>query len=57
MGSKAAKSTRGDVEDTIFKTYSVGVLTARDAWAYNFNRDALADNMQAMIEFYNSESI
>ena len=56
MGSKVAKSTRGNVEDTIFKTYSVGVLTARDAWAYNFNRDALTDNMQAMIEFYNSEA-
>ena len=56
IGSKVAKSTRGDIKDTIFKTYSVGVLTARDAWAYNFNRDALASNMQAMIEFYNSET-
>ena len=56
MGSKVAKSTRGDIKDAIFKTYSVGVLTARDAWAYNFNRDALASNMQAMIEFYNSET-
>ena len=56
MGSKVAKSARSDVKDAIFKTYSVGVLTARDAWAYNFNRDALADNMQAMIEFYNSEA-
>ena len=56
MGSKVAKSARSDVKDAIFKTYSVGVLTARDAWVYNFNRDALADNMQAMIEFYNSEA-
>ncbi|MDE0326531.1 MAG: N-6 DNA methylase, partial [Candidatus Poribacteria bacterium] len=56
MGSKVAKSTRGDVKDAIFKTYSLGVITARDAWAYNFNRDALAENMQAMIEFYNSEA-
>ena len=56
MGSKVAKSARSDVKDAIFKTYSVGVLTARDAWAYNFNRDALADNMQAMIEFYNSQA-
>ncbi len=56
MGSKVAKSALSDVKDAIFKTYSVGVLTARDAWAYNFNRDALADNMQAMIEFYNSEA-
>ena len=56
IGSKVAKSTRGDVKDAIFKTYSLGVVTARDAWAYNFNRDALAENMQAMIEFYNSET-
>ena len=56
MGSKVAKSARSDVKDAIFKTYSVGVLTARDAWAYNFNRDALANNMQAMIEFYKSEA-
>ena len=55
MGSKSAKATRGIAEDAFFKTYSVGVLTARDAWAYNFNRDALAENMQAMMEFYNSE--
>ncbi len=55
MGSKFAKATRGVVEDAFFKTYSVGVLTARDAWTYNFNRDALAENMQAMMEFYNSE--
>ena len=56
MGRKSAKATRGDVEDALFKTYSVGVLTARDAWAYNFSRDALAHNMQEMIEFYNSEA-
>ena len=55
MGSKSVKATRGVAEDAFFKTYSVGVLTARDAWAYNFNRDALAENMQAMMAFYNSE--
>ncbi|MDE0686691.1 MAG: N-6 DNA methylase [Candidatus Poribacteria bacterium] len=55
MGSKNTKASKGAVEGTLFKTYSVGVLTARDAWAYNFNRDALAENMQAMIEFYNLE--
>ena len=55
MGSKNIKASKGDVEGTLFKTYSLGVITARDAWAYNFNRDVLAENMQAMIEFYNSE--
>ena len=55
IGNKKAKAIQGDVEDTLFKTYSVGVLTARDAWVYNANQDALAENMQTMIEFYNSE--
>ena len=53
IGSKAAKS--GKSEDVVFKTYSNGVQTNRDAWVRNFNQDALAENMQAMIEFYNSE--
>ena len=56
MGSKHTKASKGDVKGTLFKTYSLGVITARDAWVYNFNQDALADNMQAMIGFYNSET-
>ena len=55
IGSKAAKASKGDVEGTLFKTYSLGVSTNRDAWVYNFNRNVLTENMQAMIEFYNSE--
>ncbi len=55
IGSKMAKAGKGDVEGTLFKTYSLGVSTSRDAWVYNFNRNALTENMQAMIEFYNSE--
>ena len=56
MGSKAAKASKEDVEGTLFKTYSLGVVTARDAWAYNFNPNTLTQNMQAMMEFYNSEA-
>ena len=54
IGSKEAKS--GKLEEVIFRTYSNGVQTNRDAWVRNFNRDALAGNVQAMIEFYNSEA-
>ena len=54
IGSKAAKS--GKSKGTIFRTYSNGVQTNRDAWVRNFNRDTLAENMQAMIDFYNSET-
>ena len=39
----------------IFKIYSNGAKTNRDAWAYNFNRNALAENMGRMIETYNEQ--
>lgn len=39
----------------IFANYSQGVLTARDAWCYNYSRDVVADNMRRMIVEYNSE--
>jgi predicted helicase len=39
----------------IFETYSLGVVTNRDAWAYNFSRQRLADNMGRMIDFYNMQ--
>ena len=55
MGTKETKATKGKVADVIFKTYSSGVKTNRDAWAYNFNRDALAENMRGMIETYNEQ--
>ena len=55
MGSREAKSTKGEVDDVIFKIYSGGVGTSRDAWAYNFNRNALTENMSKMISFYNEQ--
>ena len=48
MGTKEAK-------DVIFQTYSNGVKTNRDAWAYNFNRDTLTENMNKMIETFNAD--
>ena len=56
MGTKAAKATKGDVNGTIFNTFSLGVITARDAWAYHFNEAELRENMTRMIEFYNAET-
>ena len=55
MGTKKAKAQKGAATDVIFKTYSAGVKTNRDAWAYNFNRTALTDNIQRMSEIYNTE--
>ena len=42
-------------DDVIFKLYSLGVSTNRDAWAINFNRDALKKNMERMIDFFNEQ--
>ena len=55
MGSQEAKALKGEAEEVIFKTYSLGVSTNRDAWAYNFNQNALAENMEQMIDFYNEQ--
>ena len=53
MGTKAAKA--GKSEKVIFRNYSNGVQTNRDAWVYNFNRDALRKNLTSMMEFYNMQ--
>ena len=55
MGTKDAKGKSGKAVDVIFKTYSLGVSTNRDAWARNFNRKVLSDNMKRMIELYNEQ--
>ena len=55
MGTKQAKTRKGEAADVIFQIYSNGVKTNRDVWAYNFNRNALAENMNRMIETYNAE--
>ncbi|KAB2928072.1 MAG: DEAD/DEAH box helicase [Candidatus Contendobacter sp.] len=55
MGGKEEKSAKSVVEGVIFKIFSNGIKTNRDVWTYNFNRDALAANVQRTIEFYNEQ--
>ncbi len=51
-----ALGDKGDKDAaTIFEMYSIGVLTGRDDWAYNFSRAALEANMRRMIDNYNTE--
>ena len=54
IGSKSAKRTKGQAEGVIFHLFSLGVSTNRDAWAYNFNPNALTENMQRLINTYNA---
>ena len=50
MGSKAAKA--GKEDEAIFKLYSRGLATSRDAYIYNFSHDACAANARAMVGDY-----
>ena len=48
--AKAGRQSR-----TIFRTYSRGVATSRDAWAYNSSADKLASNMKSHINYCNKQ--
>ena len=50
LGSKEAKA--GKTEDTIFKLFSNGYKTGKDAYLYNFSRNACARNARLMTEEY-----
>ena len=55
MGSKETKGSNGLSTDTIFKTYSVGVLTARDQIVYDFDQRRLVTRIEQFTEDYNAE--
>ena len=50
MGSKDARAGRTD--DTIFRLYSRGLATGKDAYIYNFSRDVCAENARRMTQDY-----
>ena len=50
-----AKATKGSSPQGFFTTYTGGIKTNRDAWAYNFDANALKINMANMIDFYNGQ--
>ena len=47
----------GDKKDynVVFPLYSLGVVTSRDAWMYNFSYSNLNHNVRSAIDFYNSQ--
>ena len=50
LGTKEAKA--GKADDAIFKLYSNGYKTGKDAYIYNFSRDVCAENAQRMTGDY-----
>ena len=55
LGSREAKAGKDEAVDVVFKAYSRGISTGRDAWAYNFSRNVLIKNMSRTIETYNEQ--
>jgi predicted helicase len=52
LGTKLGKHMDVGGEGVIFKNYSLGVATNRDAWAYSFNLPVLMSRMSASVEAY-----
>ena len=50
LGSEETRAGRAD--DAIFKLYSLGMATNRDAYIYNFSRDTCAENALQMTQEY-----
>ena len=42
----------GEIDDSIFKSYSLGLATNRDAYIYNFSRSTCSENAKLMTECY-----
>lgn len=53
--TKAAKTSR-DVK-AIFRKFSLGVVTARDEWVYDFDVDCVESKVRFLIDEYNSERL
>ena len=43
--------------DPVVDLYSLGIITARDAWAYNFSKPAMLANMRRTVDFYTQQSV
>ncbi len=47
------RNAKGQESNAVFRTFSSGVSTQRDAWSYNYSPQRLEDNMRRMIDNYN----
>ena len=54
LGAKGSKKNPAP-EERLFKNYSLGVTTNRDAWCYNYSENDLRDNIGRMIRFFNMD--
>lgn len=55
IGSKETKNSKASKEGSIFWSYSLGVVTARDDVVYAFHRGELQTRLPQVVEDFNSE--
>ena len=56
VANKDTKSAKSDVlENAIFRLYSLGVVTNRDEWVYDFELQKLEDEVKFLIKSYNKD--
>jgi predicted helicase len=56
VASKEAKLGKTPAEQqTIFKLFSLGVVTNRDEWVYDYSAERLANKVEFFISFYNHQ--
>ena len=44
-------------EIPLFSDFSLGVVTARDSWCWNYSKKDIKDNIESMIDVYDSELV
>ena len=57
LGKDEVKRGKVARPETIFRSYSRGIASGRDAWVYNFSKDNVASNMSRMIDSYNEQVV
>ena len=57
LGNDEVKRGKIARPETIFRSYSNGIVTRRDAWVYNFSKDNVTSNMERMIDAYNEQVV
>ena len=55
IGTKETKFAKGLHTDAAFHLYTLGVVTSRDEWVYDFDSLKLSEKIQHLIRNYNSE--
>jgi predicted helicase len=55
VGSRDARVSAAGAAQTIFRTYSTGINSSRDAWIYAFDKQQLANRIEQFTEFYNAQ--